>query len=380
VNRILIVSILKPVNDPRMYEKFGISISGMDKVEVHIAGFKAAGENQEAGSGKWGERIIFHPLFNFKRISWGRIFAPWKLLKLLFKVKPHIIVVTTFELLIVTILYKILFGGVLLYDIQENYYRNITYNKTYPPVIRNILATYSRCIEYLSRPFVNKYILAERNYEKEFSFSRGKSIIIENKYKNLKNEPSVLNRQKPIQGNSIKLLYSGTISEGYGIFEAIDLAERLHKINQNITLNIIGYCSNFHLFKKIKNEISDKNFISLSGGGSLVSHHQIIEEIKKADFGLLSYQPNPSTENCVPTRLFEYQAHLLPMIIQENRLWKEICEPNHSAIFIDYKKFDPANLYEQMLNQSFYPNGASPENLWNSEEEKLRFLIKDYIK
>jgi glycogen synthase len=385
-----------------MYEKFGISICGMEDVEVHIAGFKAgrsgkwevgsgkleAGSGElgvgsakmEVGSGKMGEKIVFHPAFDFKRISWARLFAPWRFFKLLLKVKPHVIIVTTFELLQVTILYKILFGGVLLYDIQENYYRNILYNKTYPPVIRNILAVYSRIIEYLSRPFISHYILAERNYEKELSFSKGKSLILENKYKILTHEPTVLKRNKLSFGSPIRLLYSGTISEVYGIFEAINLAEKLHEINQNITLIIIGYCSKLQILEKIKERINGRNFISLYGGDSLVPHAPIIEEISKADFGLLSYQPNPSTENCIPTRLFEYQAHLLPMVIQENKLWREICEHNHSAIFIDYKNFDPKELYEQMIRQNFYPNGMDQENLWKSEELKIRSLLNKYIK
>jgi glycosyltransferase involved in cell wall biosynthesis len=359
-----------------MYEKFGISISAIDKVEVHIAGFKSSGEEANVQPGN----LTFHPIFQFERLSWKRVVAPWSFLKLLLKVKPQIIIVTTFELLKVTILYKILFGGVLLYDIQENYYRNIAFNKTYPPVIRNILALYSRLIEYLSRPFINHYILAERNYEMEFSFSKGKSLIIENKHRTMKGEPEALKRTKPASGTSIKLLYSGTISEGYGIFEAINLAEKLHEINQNITLTITGYCSKIQTLDIVKNKIKDKSFITLIGGNSLVPHKLIIEAISKADFGLLSYLPNPSTENCIPTRLFEYQAHILPMIIQENQLWKEVSEPNQSAIFINYNNFDPRELYKQMIHQSFYPNGAGSENLWKGEESKLCSLIKGYLK
>jgi glycosyltransferase involved in cell wall biosynthesis len=363
-----------------MYEKFGISISGMEKVEVHIAGFKAGSGKWEVGSQNNEEHIIFHPIYSFPRLSFSRLLAPCKLFRLLLKVKPQIIIVTTFELLQVSILYKILFGGVLLYDIQENYYRNILFNKTYPPVIRHILAYYSRLIEYSTKPFISHYILAERNYEKEFSFSKGNSLILENKYRKLKSEPEVIKRKKSSHGTAIRLLYSGTISEEYGIFEAIDLAGKLYEINQNITLVIIGYCSNLQILDKLLNAIKNKKYISLTGGGSLVSHRLIIEEISRADFGLLSYQPNPSTENCVPTRLFEYQAHSLPMIIQENKLWKEICEPDHSAIFINYKEFDPKRLYEQMLSQCFYPNGNGSESLWIEEETKLRKLLQSYIK
>jgi glycosyltransferase involved in cell wall biosynthesis len=393
VNRILIASILKPVNDPRMYEKFGISISGIDGTEVHIAGFKAAGEKEEVGSGKmeggsrkWEDgsrkmegRIVFHPIFDFKRLSWARLFAPWKFFRTLLKVKPKLVIVTTFELLIVTIIYKILFGAVILYDIQENYYRNIAYNKTYPPVIRNILAIYSRSIECISRPFISHFILAERAYEKEFSFSKGKSIVLENKYKESEANNTVLNRAKALPGQPVKLLYSGTISEEYGIFEAIDLAEKLHKTDPDITLSIIGYCIKDQTFAEIIKQIEGKSFISLTGGDSLVKHERILEAIRKADFGLVSYRPNKSTENCIPTRLFEYQAHLLPMIIQENKLWREFCEPAQSALFISYPDADPATLYRQMMQTSFYPNGPAQNIYWSSEEPRLLSLIKKFI-
>jgi glycosyltransferase involved in cell wall biosynthesis len=391
-----------------MYEKFGISISGIDGVEVHIVGFKPAREIEETGSGKSeagsGEledgsrkekiglqqitqslnhnsyfKIVFHPIFDFKRLSWARFFAPWKLFGILLKVKPKLIISTTFELLIVTIIYKILFGAVILYDIQENYYRNIAYNKTYPPLIRNILAIYSRGIEYFSRPFISHFILAERAYEKEFSFSKGKSIVLENKYKESGGNTKVLNRTKPVSGQPVKLLYSGTISEEYGIFEAIDLTEKLHKTDPNITLSIIGYCIKKQTLAELIKRIKGKSFISLTGGGSLVKHEQILEAIRKADFGLVSYRPNKSTENCIPTRLFEYQAHLLPMIIQENKLWKGFCEPAQSALFINYPDADTSVLYRQMMQTAFYPNGPVQDIYWSSEEPRLLSLIKKFI-
>ncbi|MFL5731284.1 MAG: glycosyltransferase [Cytophagaceae bacterium] len=384
MNRILIASVLKPVNDPRMYEKFGISISRLEGTEVHICGYREAGswKKEEGRGGKedTDRKIAFHPIFEFNRLSFDRVFAPFKFLGILLKVKPQVIIVTTFELLIVTILYRILFGGKILYDIQENYYRNIRFNQTYPPVIRTVLALYTRTMEYLSIPFISHCLLAERNYEQEFSFSKGKSLVIENKYQKQPGEKDPLPRPKPLSKGPIRLLYSGTISEEYGIFEAINLAEKLHEIHPGISLTIIGYCANKQTLNYIKERIESKDFIQLTGGEDLVSHELILEEIRKADFGLLSYRPNKSTENCIPTRLFEYQAQLLPMIIAENKLWEQICAPNTAAIFIHYKSFHPAHLLQQLTETTFYPAGLNPDVFWTSEEIKLQDLIKSYLK
>jgi glycogen synthase len=366
--KIVLASILKPVNDARMYEKFGISLSRDPDHEIHIAGYSIQPAPQALPA-----NLYLHPLFSFPRISLARVLAPLKFFKFILKVKPQVIIVTTFELLIVTCIYKILFGTKLFYDIQENYYRNIAYTSTYPPVIRTILAAYTRTIEYMSRPFVSGYLLAERNYEKEFSFSKGKSLLIENKA--LKPAATPVRERPSVE--AIRLLYSGTISEGNGIIEAIELAEKLFRTDKSIKLTIIGYSSIFQTYIKVNHLIKDKPYIKMIGGDNLVPHSEILKEIQKANFGLVCYRPHPSTENCLPTKIFEYHAHLLPMIVQNNPVWKQACETYSSAIFIDYLQFDPQQLLLQMRQTRFYPNGVDEDVFWESEEEKvLSFIIE----
>jgi len=125
--------------------------------------------------------------------------------------------------------------------------------------------------------------------------------------------------------------------------------------------------------------VSGFNFIYLIGGDKLVPHTQIIEAIPKADFGLVSYQPNKSTENCIPTKMFEYMAHKLPMIVQYNPLWKSFCNKHNAAIFLDYKNLDSQSLYNKMLTQKFYPEGTPQEVFWDTEEEKLIDLVQEII-
>ena len=93
--RILIASVLKPVNDTRMFEKVGQSLAKLSETEIHIAGFKAKNLSNASG-------IYFHPIFSFNRISFGRIQAQWNYYKLLLQLKPEVIIPNTFELLPVT--------------------------------------------------------------------------------------------------------------------------------------------------------------------------------------------------------------------------------------------------------------------------------------
>jgi len=406
-----------------MYEKFGISLAQTNNYEIHIAGFKIVDCPEDLGLNLNFKsqirnpkseipNIFFHPLFNFKRLNIKRFFAAWKFYILLLKLKPQLIILNTPELLIVTCLYQIIFGSKLYYDVQENYYRNIAFTKVYPPIIRNLIAILVRCLEHVTRPFIDHYFLAERNYEQEFSFSKGKSTIIENKYKVLNSKLEIGNLK-----SKISLLYTGTIAEKRGIFEAVELAKQLYEIDQKVTLTIIGYCALKKTLKRLIASVSGFNFIHLIGGDKLVPHTQIIEAIPKADFGLVSYQPNKSTENCIPTKMFEYMAHKLPMIVQYNPLtkirstnyevrkskfetrnskfeipacaeasagrqnhnWESFCRQYNAGIIIDYKHFDPKTLYSKMLTQKFYPEGTTKEVFWDTEEEKLIDLVQEIM-
>ena len=116
--KVVIASLLKPIDDTRMFEKFGLSMAETNKYDINIIGF-------ESKNARTANHITTHSLGNFSRASLTRFFKPWRVLKFLIKVKPHIYIVNTHDLLTVIFIYKILFGGIFIYDIRENYKKNI---------------------------------------------------------------------------------------------------------------------------------------------------------------------------------------------------------------------------------------------------------------
>jgi len=366
VQKIVIASTLKPVNDTRMYEKIGISL-GKDKgYEVHVAGYE--------GKIPDNTTIYFHPLYSFKRLSRARVFAPYKFLKLLFKIKPSLIIVCTYELLKATNFYRLFFKCKVIYDVQENYYSNIVHNKTYPLLLRLPLAWYVRLDELLSQSFINYYLLAEKIYEKELGFTKGKRIVLENKYKG-----EIFEHKKARNDGEIRLIYTGTIAEEYGVFEAIELTKKLHNLDSTITLTITGYSPSKKTVEELKKAIEDYSFITLKGGSKLIPHHEILEEIKMADFGLICYRANKSTQSRVPTKLYEYLALQLPIILQKNTLWEEKCTPYNASLVINYRDFNAENLLVQLKTGKFYGNPPDNSLLWENEEEKLLTVVKKLI-
>ena len=92
--RIVLASVLKPVDDTRMYEKIGVSLADRGNYEVYIIGYPSLHRYIESTS------IHFLPLKPFQRLSLQRLLAPFKILKKTIQVQPDLLIVNTHELLI----------------------------------------------------------------------------------------------------------------------------------------------------------------------------------------------------------------------------------------------------------------------------------------
>ncbi|MDO1448766.1 glycosyltransferase [Rhodocytophaga aerolata] len=348
---LVIASILKPIDDPRMYEKIGITLADSQKYSVHIIGFKS--KNVPAYP-----NINFYPLFDFNRLSFRRISASLNIYKNLLKLKPEVIIIETPELLIVTIWYKIIYGSKLYYDILENYYYNILYITRYPVFAKYILGFITRAVEYLSSYFVDGFMLAEKCYLSELPFLRKKIAVLENKvshlYKSLDN---------PKKQSCYHLLYSGTIAESFGIYHAINLVSKLNRLDKRFHLTIIGYCADKNEYNRFSKTIADLPFIRLIGGDYPVPHSEIMAAIHTADIGLVPYLYNRSTKDKMPTKLYEYTLYKVPMLIPGNPLWIEFCNVYNSALDIDYDRVNIKELLMAIHSTGFYRYSVNNDTL-----------------
>lgn len=364
--KVVIASVLKPIDDTRMYEKFGLSMAKTSKYEVNIIGF--ASKNIQGH-----DSISFHPLGTFSRMSWKRLFAPLKIFKLYIKVKPQIVIANTHEILIVTVLYRILFGTKIVYDVRENYAKNILYTDVFPKLARPFLAAWVRFKEWITRPFFNEYLLAEQVYRKQLPFIKSSAVIIENKYKPV-NEVDTTNSTS--NSDTINLIYSGTISRSNGVFEAIEITRQLYAIDHKIRLKIVGYCALKIDLLELQRVIKELDYIELAGGDYLVPHSTIVKAITQADFGFVLKKPNNGiNDDKLLTRIFEYTSHHLPIIILNNPTWVDYCNTFNAAIPIAPEDYNPQALYEQIKADTFYNIGDTSLSHWQTEEPKLLSVL-----
>ena len=364
---IVIASILKPLDDVRHFHKLGYSLSKLPKVQVHILGRETTYQIPKTDS-----NINFQVLFPSRGNLLQRLIAPWKLFLYLIKVKPEQVVSCTHELLIVIILYKILFGTKIVYDIQENYAENIRNKANLGFISKSIIATYIRYTETICAKFIDQFWLAEACYEQELPFVKGKFILVENKSLFFRHREAISLPNNTI----INLLFSGTIAKENGISEAIELANALHKIDNRYQLTIVGCCHQPETVIEVeKLALTHKAFISLIYNTIPIEYRLIQENVLKADIGLICYQPQQNFRDKIPTKLYEYTTAGLPILLQNNPKWNRFCADYKNAISIDFQNFNAIEVHQSIQNTIFYPNGnnLAKQHIWEEMVLGIKF-------
>ena len=366
--KIVITSVLKPVDDSRMYEKMGLSLACSGKYHVHIIGCESSKSDNPV--------IIQHGFKPFSRISLRRAVAPWRIFMLTWRLKPDLLIIATHELLYMALFMKLMTRCRVIYDVRENYYWNILYTPAFPLLIKPFLALYVRGKEVLASRYIDHFFLAERGYEQELKFPVNKYTVIENKVR----IPATIKR-KPVplrSKDTINLIFSGTLAETTGVFAAIDLAIKLHVIDDRIRLTIIGYCSQHHVLDKIRLLLQPRPFMKLIVRDRPIPHTEIFEHLQNSDFGLITYQINPSTMNSIPTKLYEYLGFRLPIVLVNHAPWVEFCLASSAAVVFTPPHFDAAVIYREMMTKTFY-RAEPTEVYWETEEPKLLDVVNRLV-
>jgi glycosyltransferase involved in cell wall biosynthesis len=355
---IVLASVLKPADDTRMLEKMAVSLANTARWKVYVLGSGTQVPNAPG--------ISFYLLGAIKRVSVKRILLPWRVFRLLFQLKPEQVVITTHELLFSGIFYKLLTGSRLYYDVQENYRLNILNTRAFPPVLKFVIASYVRAVEWCAAPFINHFFLAEKTYATELSFIGRKFTILENKAL----LPAYFHRQ--VDTTRIKLLFTGTLDHSTGVFQAITLAQKLNEISGNVSLTIMGFASSDRVRNEIRESVKVLSYIEVIGIDHPVPHSQILQAIRSATAGIIYYPPAQHTAHRIPTKLYEYLAAQLPMLYDSQASWKSLVQQWQAGIAVDFESPNHQAILAGLRSTTFYPD--APEGVFWEPEKLIQSL------
>jgi glycosyltransferase involved in cell wall biosynthesis len=370
---LLLASVLKPLDDTRMFGKFGRTLASRPELSVHVAGRRAAHPPDAPPN------LHTHELLAGSRLSLDRLKAQWRYWRLLRQLKPRLVIVHAPELLPLTLLWRRLGSKRhFIYDVRENYALNILTQQVYPRWVRRALAGVLRRVETAAARRAAKIILAERSYADELPFAAPeRTVILENKYQPQPGEIAPAKTQVlPTPDEPLRLLYSGTISKLNGVFEAISFAQKLREQWPAAHLTIIGFCQQPEVLAQLRTIVAADPGITLIGGAELVPHARIVAEIKRSHLGLLPYHEHASSARCMPTKLFEYLANGLPILTPPAALWTEVVDELQAGMIVSFQPpFETPNFVERLRAQHFYPDGIPAEAFWQAEAAKLWRIV-----
>ena len=381
---VLLASVLKPVDEPRMRGKFAETLRTRPGLRVHIAG--QGPRSMDISAADELSDVPQHCIFSGSRLGLDRLRAQGRYWQLLRHLRPDLVVVHAPELLPLTLLWQALGPARrFVYDIQENFALNIRTQRVYPPWLSRVLASVLRRVETLAARRAAGLVLAEASYADELPFLRqvpkNRVAVLENKYQPAAGEALPTCAQPlPEAHEPLRLLFSGTISELNGVCETVALAGALHTARPGgAHLTIIGFCQQ-PTFLQWLTETAAKHpeWLTLEGGAQPVPHVAVVAAIGRAHLGLLAYRPHPTSERCQPTKLFEYLAHGLPLLVPPNPLWATAVRAHGAGLVVDFA--NPAGAAAAVLGAlaagpAFYPQGPPSDALWASEAKKLWALL-----
>lgn len=371
--KIIIASLLKPIDDTRAFEKIGRSLAQTNKYDVNIIGFESKKTRSE-------KNISFWPIYSQNRKHLRRLFAPLRLLKICHKVKPQVLIVNTPELLLVSYVNKIIFGTKIIYDIMENYEMNLAYDTIYPKWQKPILHLYLRLVQGLSRYFVSHYFLAERIYAEQLTFiKKGKCTIIENKAIVDRTHLQARANNSQINRKERSFIISGTLGKTYGTLAGIQFFKAISSYLPNSTLHIIGYSADSAYKRLLIDKCNSLKNIRLTIANHPIEHELILEAIQQADIGILPYAINDNVKNRIPTKFYEYAALQLPFLIPENEPWLKFITKYNAGITVNFNQGVNYELAQKIINTTFYNAENLSDIYWNIEETKLLKVIDNII-
>ncbi len=318
---------------------------------------------------------------SFHRTSLQRFFFPLLYFFKLIKNKPNIIIMCTHELLFASLVYKLFFRAKLIYDIQEDYFKNCYYSNAYSKPLGLFLAYYVRLKEKTCARWISHFLLAEKIYKKDLNFIKNKYTTIENKSlynPNLDNPSLRYTTNNNHSRKKVKLIITGTLSKKFGVFNALFFIEAYRKHVPNACLYIVGFAPLASEQEEIKEYIKTKPYIHAIGIDTIVPHEEIITLVSKSDLVLMPYALDKDTLGRIPTKLYEYLSLQKPMLIQKNKDWQKITDIYNAAVYIDFNDFDIQGILGELTNTCFYTKEVSDDIYWQSEEKKLIKALRPY--
>lgn len=357
---VLIASSLKPVKDVRAWEKLGRSLRETNTYSLNFIGFSGKMLEQKNEVNFFSSESSFHS-------KWKRVTSQLRFTRLLFQIRPRILICCTYEYLPVSALFKNWLKYKLVYDVQENYVANLDLNLSLTSKAKARATRFIQNAETVKG--IDLYLFAEKCYAKEMP-EKKPFLVLENKYSG---PAKTVDRILFPQRKGYKFIITGTITPAFGILEAVLWFKSVLKTFPENRLKIIGHLTLPEFGKQLCQACFNVPEIELSVSEIPVPHMEIMGAMESLDFALLPYRNLPAIRNKMPTKLFEAAALGIPVLITPNENWENFLKPFSGGFPIDFSNTKDAGLqFSRALENEYFITQPGNTVYWDSQ--KAEFL------
>jgi glycosyltransferase involved in cell wall biosynthesis len=286
------------------------------------------------------------------------------------------------ELLPIGVLLKIFSRKKIIYDVHEDYGKQVLsrpYLPQFPQWSRRGISILINFIERFSTGFFDGVITATDDILNKFTYHKAAISI--------KNYPVISyfstegngGKEQCENGKVFNLVYTGHLSKERGLIEMI---QSLSFINQPVKLSIFGSIDMGQVDSYLGN-IQDLKKVDFLGW---IEHRKVLKLLNRYDAGMICLHPLPNYVTALPIKLFEYMAAGLPVIASNFPILREIVEGNKCGVCVD-----PLNV-EEIVNAIQYimsygnelgENGRKAvlqKYSWEKESIKLTQFYRDILR
>lgn len=304
-----------------------------------------------------------------------RFMGLWKMLGLARSCKARIYHFHDPDVLPVGLLLKALAGAKIVYDIHEDYPKDILMKQWIPRWARHVVSGLYSLAEGLMFPLLDAVVVAGEDIGRRFEGSPKVSFIA--------NYPSVDGWTKmdvPARNNRVEApaaIYVGALTADRCLLEMVE-ATMLLKGRARLVL--LGTFSDRDLETRIRTHASAHVEIH-----SQVPHEQVKQYLRESCVGLVCFHPHPNNVSAVSrnNKLYEYMAAGLPVVVSDFPAWRSFVEDNGCGVTVDpLEPSEIANAVQYLIEHQadacrMGENGRSAvleRYNWEREREKLLAL------
>jgi hypothetical protein len=355
--RIVLASLLNPPLHARMFYKEALTLQKAG-YEVTVIGRNHTPEKTEFYQN--GVHCIGLPYFKRSNF-YARYQRKKEIQQLILSLNPDIVHIHTPELLpLCPILKKNKIK--IVYDVHENYRKNIQSTKYYPFYLKPFVLLYLSHCEHFAYKYADAVIYAENSYQNYLNLSENKVFYVLNAYQPIEPATEFL-LSFNANNYDLILLYTGTIAKEWGILNALQMWEKLQqKYKTALIIAGSGIFRELPLHKDIY-LYPVENYLPYA---HIVRTLEEISKFRHKVFGLMLYEPLPSIMECLPTKWFEFVYYRIPILYTDSSYWNSLNrELNFGLSDLEYNTISLPLNYYPLSDESYIPY------TWDKQKETL---------